>query len=105
VAKLVGADDKTVASVRQEMQTRGEAFAKAWDGLNQIQRQEFVTSRRRDISSLLGFPHHRKRERHHSAGMGRAAEPSLFFWKARLSQRWMGLRLQIKARGGIWRNS
>ena len=55
LAKLIGADDKTVASVREEMQKRGEAFAKAWDGLNQTQRQEFVTSRRQEIGALIGL--------------------------------------------------
>jgi ParB-like chromosome segregation protein Spo0J len=55
LAKLIGADDKTVASVREELKNRGEAFAKSWNALNQTQRQEFVSSRRQEIGALLGL--------------------------------------------------
>jgi hypothetical protein len=53
IAKLVGADNKTVASVRQEMQSRGEAFAKSWDGLSSIQRQEFVIQKKEEIVPMV----------------------------------------------------
>jgi ParB-like chromosome segregation protein Spo0J len=54
LAKLVGADDKTVASVREELQNKSAAFAKTWDGLNQAQRREFVVARREEMTRLLG---------------------------------------------------
>jgi hypothetical protein len=54
IAKLVGADNKTVASVRAEVRDRADEFAKRWEALNPAQRQEFVAGRRDEIGALLG---------------------------------------------------
>jgi ParB-like chromosome segregation protein Spo0J len=59
LARLVGADDKTVASVREEMRDRVAAFGRAWDSLTPSQQQEFVASRKEQIVGLCGIsaPH------------------------------------------------
>jgi ParB-like chromosome segregation protein Spo0J len=54
IAKLVGADNKTVASVRAEVRDRADEFARRWEALNKAQRQEFVAGRREEIAGLLG---------------------------------------------------
>jgi hypothetical protein len=54
LAKLASVDNKTVASVREEMKHRGEAFLKSWGNLIQTQRQEFVTAQREELARLMG---------------------------------------------------
>ena len=53
IAKLASVDNKTVASVRDELRNRVVAFAESWEALSVPQRQEFVTLKGEEIRSLL----------------------------------------------------
>lgn len=54
IAKLANVDNKTVASVRDELRNRLNTFGENWDALSGLQKQEFVATRREEISGLLG---------------------------------------------------
>jgi hypothetical protein len=53
IARLAGVDNKTVASVRQELSDRVNTFVEEWDDLSPPQRQEFVLRKGDELRSLL----------------------------------------------------
>ncbi len=49
IAKLTGVDNKTVGNYRRALEERSTEFAKAWRGLDKVQRREFVTAHRDEL--------------------------------------------------------
>jgi hypothetical protein len=49
IAKLTGVDPKTVGNHRRALEERSTEFAKAWRGLDKVQRREFVTAYRDEL--------------------------------------------------------
>lgn len=55
IAKLACVDNKTVASVREELRNRTRTFLQDWDSLNATQRQEFITAKREELKAVDGL--------------------------------------------------
>jgi ParB-like chromosome segregation protein Spo0J len=53
IAKLAGVDNKTVASVREELRRRAKDFADQWRRFGERERRGFVEAFRADLQKLL----------------------------------------------------
>jgi hypothetical protein len=52
IALLIGVSNKTVSTYRKELEEVLERFVKAWQSLDAVQRREFVTAYRHELSAV-----------------------------------------------------